>query len=99
MTSTPPAHGLFDRVTCVGVLHHLADPELALARMWAMVRPGGDLVLWCYAREGNRLIIPAVQALRAVGARAPIGLTHHLARLVTLVAWPLLKFLPWRTEY
>ena len=49
----PAVHGTFDRVTCIGVLHHLAQPENALQRMWRCVAPGGDLVLWCYAKEGN----------------------------------------------
>ena len=95
----PSLFGQFDRVTCVGVLHHLGDPDQALRKMWSMVRPGGDLILWCYAREGNRMMIPAIQALRAIGARAPIGVTHHMAKLVTLAAWPVLRLVPWRTEY
>lgn len=95
----PSALGRFDRVTCIGVLHHLADVEGALARMWAMVAPDGELLLWCYGKHGNRLILPAIQALRAIGSRAPIEVTHALAKGVTLAAWPALKFYPWRTDY
>jgi hypothetical protein len=80
-------------------LHHLAEPERALERMWACVAPGGDLVLWCYGREGNRLLLPAIQALRAVGSRAPIGVTHAMAKAVTVAAWPVLRFAPFRTDY
>lgn len=95
----PSVHGTFDRVTCIGVLHHLAAPEEALRKMWQAVAPGGDLVLWCYAREGNRLLLPVIEALRAVGARAPIKVTHAMAKAVTLAAWPVLKLAPWRTDY
>jgi 2-polyprenyl-3-methyl-5-hydroxy-6-metoxy-1,4-benzoquinol methylase len=91
--------GRFDRVTCIGVLHHLADPPEALRRMWTCVVPGGDLVLWCYSREGNRLMLPFIQGLRAVGSRLPIGATHALARGVALGAWPAIKWIPWRTDY
>ncbi len=91
--------GPFDRVTCIGVLHHLGDPQQALRRMWACVAPGGDLVLWCYAREGNRLLLPAIQALRWFGARLPIAMTRAVAMLVTIAAWPAIKLLPWRTSY
>lgn len=91
--------GRFDRVTCIGVLHHLADPSGALEKMWACVEPGGDLVLWCYGKEGNRLILPLIQALRAVGSRAPIGVTHALAKSIAATAWPVLKIAPFRTEY
>jgi len=95
----PKVVGRFDRVTCVGVLHHLADPESALERMWACVEPGGDLVLWCYGKEGNRLILPVIQALRAIGSRAPIAVSHAMAKSIAAVAWPVIKVAPFRTEY
>ncbi len=96
---SPEKQGTFDRVTCVGVLHHLDDPAEALRKMWACVEPGGDLVLWCYAREGNELILPVIQALRAVGSRAPLGVSHALAKGITLAAWPAIRLLPFRTSY
>ena len=91
--------GHFDRVTCIGVLHHLADPERALARMWSCVAPGGDLLLWCYAKEGNRLMLPVIQSLRAVGSRLPIGATHAVAKAIAALAWPAIRALPFRTDY
>ncbi|HEY8073647.1 MAG TPA: class I SAM-dependent methyltransferase [Labilithrix sp.] len=95
----PTSLGTFDRVTCIGVLHHLGEPENALAKMWSCVAPGGELHLWCYAREGNRLMLPAIQALRALGSRAPLWATHAIAKAVTASAWPMIRFYPWSTEY
>jgi 2-polyprenyl-3-methyl-5-hydroxy-6-metoxy-1,4-benzoquinol methylase len=95
----PDRFGRVDRVTCIGVLHHLGDPREALERMWGCVAPGGDLVLWCYAREGNRLFLPLIQGLRSVGSRLPLPLAHLLARTLALAAWPAFRLLPWRTEY
>jgi 2-polyprenyl-3-methyl-5-hydroxy-6-metoxy-1,4-benzoquinol methylase len=95
----PAALGTFDRVTCLGVLHHLAEHEAALQRMWSCVAPGGDLVLWCYAREGNRLLLPAIQAFRTLGSRVPIQVTHAIAKGVTVVAWPAFHLIPFRTDY
>ena len=95
----PAVQGTFDRVTCIGVLHHLAEPERALQRMWSCVAPGGDLVLWCYARDGNRLLLPVIQSLRMLGSKLPIGMSRTLAQGVTLVAWPAIRVLPWRTDY
>jgi SAM-dependent methyltransferase len=91
--------GRFDRVTCIGVLHHLGEPENALAKLWSCVAPGGELHLWCYGREGNRLILPAIQALRAFGSRAPLKATHAVARAITFGAWPMIRFYPWSTDY
>jgi SAM-dependent methyltransferase len=91
--------GHFDRVTCIGVLHHLGEPENALAKLWGCVAPGGELHLWCYAREGNRLLLPAIQMLRAFGSRAPLWATHAVARAMTAGAWPMIRFYPWSTEY
>ncbi|HMJ56153.1 MAG TPA: class I SAM-dependent methyltransferase [Polyangiaceae bacterium] len=95
----PAAQGTFDRVTCIGVLHHLAEPELGLQRMWRCVAPGGDLVLWCYAKEGNRLLLPVIQSLRFVGSNLPVAMSRTIAQGVTLAAWPAIRLLPWRTDY
>jgi SAM-dependent methyltransferase len=95
----PKVHGTFDRVTCIGVLHHLAEPENALRRMWSCVAPGGDLVLWCYAKEGNRLMLPVIQSFRAMGSRLPISVTHGVAKAVTALAWPAIRTIPFRTDY
>jgi hypothetical protein len=86
-------------VTCIGVLHHLDDYRGALDKMWSCVEPGGDLVLWCYGKEGNRLILPVIEALRAVGSRAPIGVSHAIAKGIALAAWPVIKVAPFRTDY
>jgi SAM-dependent methyltransferase len=96
---TPDHFGLVDRVTCIGVLHHLGDPREALDRMWSCVVPGGDLVFWCYAREGNRLFLPLIQGFRSVGSRLPLPLAHLLARALAVAARPAFGLLPWRTEY
>jgi 2-polyprenyl-3-methyl-5-hydroxy-6-metoxy-1,4-benzoquinol methylase len=95
----PTVLGTFDRVTCIGVLHHLADHENALHKMWNCVAPGGDLVLWCYSSEGNRLLLPVIQSFRAIGSRLPITATHAVAKMVTALAWPAIRTIPWRTDY
>jgi len=95
----PAVHGVFDRVTCIGVLHHLGEPERALRAMWRCVAEGGDLVLWCYAREGNRLLLPVIQSLRAIGSRAPIAVSHAVAKRIAIAALPAIPVLPRRTEY
>ena len=41
----PIEHGAFDLVTARAVLHHVADPETAMANMTASLRAGGALLL------------------------------------------------------
>jgi SAM-dependent methyltransferase len=95
----PDGIGTFDRVTCIGVLHHLEAPREALARMWRCVAPGGELVLWCYGKEGNRLLLPVILSFRQLGSRLPVALTHVIAKVTTAAIWPALYLVPWRTAY
>ena len=74
-------------------LHRRAAPprrarERAASGCGAASRPGGDLVLWCYAKEGNRLMLPVIQSFRALGSRLPINATHAVAKAITALAWP-----------
>jgi len=45
--SLPYPDGCFDVVTCGDVIEHVADPGLALAEIWRVLRPGG--LLWLAA--------------------------------------------------
>jgi len=67
--------------------------------MWQCVLPGGDLILWCYGKIGNRLFLPVIQSLRFFGSRLPLAVTRGLAVMASLIAWPVFKFVPWRTNY
>ena len=91
--------GQFDRVTCIGVLHHLENPSRALQSMWRCVKPGGELILWCYGREGNEFILPFILLAQAIGSRLPVKVTQALAKVVSLCTWPIFRLLPFSTPY
>jgi 2-polyprenyl-3-methyl-5-hydroxy-6-metoxy-1,4-benzoquinol methylase len=95
----PATLGTFDRVTSIGVVHHLADPQLAVRKMWSCVAPGGELILWCYGKEGNQRILPLIQAARFVGSRLPLPVSHALSKAVAAALWPAFNILPFKTEY
>lgn len=83
----PFPDGRFDAVFCVGVLHHLADPEAGLRGLWRILKPGGTLCLWVYAREGNGWVVRLVDPLRR-------GITSRIpTRLLRILTWPLAVFL------
>lgn len=82
LTAIPFKGGSFGFIWCLGVLHHLADPEAGFDALVSRLRPGGRLLVYVYSR--------------ATGQRArSIGLTlATLVRKVTVhLPHPLLRFL------
>ncbi|MDE2291019.1 MAG: methyltransferase domain-containing protein [Elusimicrobia bacterium] len=81
---------LFDVVYCVGVAHHTADPDATVAHLRGLVKPGGRLILWVYAREGNALnrwlLEPAKSVL--IG-HLPRGAVLALSHLLTALLYPI----------
>lgn len=43
----------FDAIFCMGVLHHLSDPEKGLRTLSRHLKPGGVIVLWLYGEYGR----------------------------------------------
>jgi SAM-dependent methyltransferase len=74
---TEYAAGPFDVVYCIGVLHHLKQPERGVDAVIRNVRPGGSFHCWVYAKEGNALVRALVEPTRRVVSRWP---------------WPLVKY-------
>ncbi|MGQ0670856.1 MAG: methyltransferase domain-containing protein [Actinomycetota bacterium] len=70
LRSLPFAPGSFDLVFSIGVLHHTPDTFQSLARIAALVRPGGTLAVWVYSRNlrwrflGGDLIRPLTSRMR-----------------------------------
>jgi len=79
----PLADASMDRVLCIGVLHHLEDPQVGLKELWRVLKPGGMLGLWVYGREGNGWIVHLVDPVRRhITSRIP-------TRWLRPVLWPL----------
>lgn len=69
----------FDRAYSIGVLHHTPDTEQAFARVATVVRQGGQLAVYLYARYGPTARVS--DAIRRVTTRLP---TRVLLGLTTL---------------
>ena len=54
----------FDIVFSIGVVHHTDDPDKTVANLKRHVKPGGKLIVWVYAHEGNFLIRSMVEPFR-----------------------------------
>ncbi len=89
----------YDVVISIGVIHHLRDPRRAVRNLVAALKPGGTLLLWVYAREGNETYLRFVNPLRSfVTSRIPPWLARALAKPLTLLL-KLYVLLPHRQEY
>jgi SAM-dependent methyltransferase len=73
--------GSFDVVYCIGVLHHLQDPEAGFRAVLRHTRPGGRFHCWVYAREGNGLVIRVVDPIRRAASRLPWWITKYAVAL------------------
>ncbi len=82
-----------DVVVCLGVLHHLENPLAGLRELWRVLRPGGTLCLWVYAREGNGWVVSLVDPIRkGITSRIPTKLLRPLLLPLSSFLYVLLKF-------
>ena len=82
----------FDIVFSIGVIHHLAAPEKALAAMVAAAKPRGRVLIWVYGLENNHWIAYGLTPLRKLlFSRLPIGLVHHLSLYPAALLWLALR--------
>ncbi len=85
----------FDVVYSVGVLHHTDDPGQCFRNLARHVKPGGRMIVWVYAHEGNFWNRALVEPLkRWVYGGWPRGLLMALAYALTA-----LLYLPIYTVY
>jgi SAM-dependent methyltransferase len=60
----------FDKVVCTGVLHHLADPDVGLRALRAVLKPDGALYLMVYAPYGRTGVYMLQEYCRRLGVDA-----------------------------
>jgi SAM-dependent methyltransferase len=82
----------FDIAFSIGVVHHLSDPDAAVARLTRAVKPGGQVLIWLYGRENNGWIVHLFNPLRrALFSRMPLRLVHALSWPLTALLWCALR--------
>lgn len=82
----------FDIAYSIGVIHHLQEPERALAQMVAAVKRGGRVMIWVYGAENNRLVTALLDPVRkTLFSRLPVGVVHHLSLYPSALLWVLLR--------
>jgi SAM-dependent methyltransferase len=89
----------FDRVQCIGVMHHLADPAEAMRRLVRAARPGGTILIWVYGREGFTWLKYLITGVRRITCRLPIKVVHAIAYPFSALIWSIIKLIPTRHPY
>lgn len=79
--------GRFDVAYCIGVLHHLKEPERGFQSLLRHTRPGGRFHAWVYGREGNGVVLALVEPLRRVASRLPWWLTKYLVAAPVVIPY------------
>jgi len=93
-----------DVVYCIGVIQHTNNPDKTFANIKTFVKPGGLLLLWCYAKEGNWpnwLVLEPLKSLFLL--RVPRSALNALAFVLTALLYTVvytiyllpLRFLPY----
>ncbi len=86
----PFASGSFDLVMSIGVLHHLAETDRALAGLVPFVSPGGHLhvyLYWVPEIRWHRHVLRLVSAARIVTVRLPYRMLHRLCLALSGGLW------------
>ena len=82
--------GPHDLAYCIGVIHHLQTPADGFGALLRHTRPGGRFHGWIYAREGNGVVVYAVDPIRRLSGRFPWWVTKWVTGLA--IAIPLFTY-------
>jgi len=71
----------FDYIFCIGVLHHLPDPQRGFNKLVSLLKDGGAISIWVYSKEDNFMAIHLYEPLRKITTRIPHKILYYLAYL------------------
>jgi len=88
LLNPPVLRKAFDVVLCHGVLHHTGAPSSGVSSLASLLKPAtGNLILWVYAKEGNRFMRIVTDAFRSISLRMSDKTRWSLAACIDLFLW------------
>jgi SAM-dependent methyltransferase/uncharacterized protein YbaR (Trm112 family) len=91
---TLPLKPTFDYIFSVGVLQFLERPQAGFDRLTQLLRDGGAISVWVYAKENNGWVIRLINPLRQyVTSRLPRPLLYGLSHCLGLPLYLLIQLL------
>jgi SAM-dependent methyltransferase len=91
LRAAPFSNGTFDLVSCLGVLHHLEDPEEGFKAIERLVAPEGRLLIFIYSRPerfGPRTVaLASVATARRVTIHIPPRAMRIISWSIAMAAW------------
>ena len=80
--------GPFDLINCVGVLHHLKEPERGMDALLSVLAPDGALIMLVYAQYGRTGVYQMQELLRRLNLSAGDDATRIRRARALLAALP-----------
>jgi SAM-dependent methyltransferase len=74
----------FDYCVCIGVLHHLPNPQEGFNHLVSLLDEGGAISIWVYSKEDNWLAMNIYEPLRKITTRLPHKFLYYLSYLPAL---------------
>jgi len=90
----------FDIVFCIGVIHHLENPSLAIENLVRATKPGGLVLIWVYGYENNEWIIKWINPLRIyLTSKLSPFVLHLFSYCFSLPLYFFVKIFPQKSPY
>lgn len=89
----------FDIVFCIGVLHHLENPRLAIEKLVKATKKGGKILIWVYGYEGNEWIKKYINPVRFFTSKLPLPIADFISFVIAFFLMGFLKLFPPHKTY
>jgi SAM-dependent methyltransferase len=82
----------FDFILAIGVIHHLKEALKAIAQLKKALKPGGEILLWVYSRQGFENYVKILTPIRKyLTSKIPLPLLHAFCYFLSVPLWFYLK--------